>query len=177
MNSKKVRPFIDWQSKILQWNPPLRPPRYYGHIANLFWPPGKIDLTFSCKETLVNKVTSLLRPHFFGSLVTVLTGFHWIVYQSETTSHKFNIVRIRYSVSCSPPFGSKIKLNFVAHNITLFLSYFSLSRSICNILLYPNLRIVFSWNIPQLTGAPNGSVPPNICSSVKFLLAGRFWKK
>ena len=26
------------------------------------------------------------------------------------------------------------------------------------------------------TGAPNGSVPQNICSSGKFLLAGRFGK-
>ena len=48
--------------------------------------------------------------------------------QSETTSHKFNIVGIRYTVSCSPPFGLKIKSNLVAHNVTLFLSYFPLSR-------------------------------------------------
>ena len=54
----------------------IRSPRYYGHI---FWPYGKNDDTFSCKETLVNSVTSLLRPIVFGPLVTVLAGFHCIV--------------------------------------------------------------------------------------------------
>ena len=45
----------------------------YGHC---FWLPGKNDHTFSCTETLLNTVTLLLRPRFFGLLVTVLTGFH-----------------------------------------------------------------------------------------------------
>ena len=47
--------------------------RYYGHF---FRPPSKNDHAFSCKETLVNTVTPLLWPIFFGPLVTVLTGFH-----------------------------------------------------------------------------------------------------
>ena len=51
----------------------MEPRRYYGHF---FWPPGKNDYTFSCNETLVNTVTSLLRPNVFGLLVTVLTGLH-----------------------------------------------------------------------------------------------------
>ena len=29
------------------------------------------------------------------------------------------------------------------------------------------------WRAEELTGAPNGSVPQNICSSGTFLLAGR----
>ena len=45
----------------------------YGHC---FWLPGKNDQTFSCTETLLNTVTLLLRPSFFGLLVTLLTGFH-----------------------------------------------------------------------------------------------------
>lgn len=45
----------------------------YGHC---FWLPGKNDQTFSCTETLLNTVTLLLRPRFFGLLVTVLTRFH-----------------------------------------------------------------------------------------------------
>ena len=49
----------------------IRSPRYYGHF---FWSPGKNNHTFSCKETLVNTVSSLSRPNFFGPLVTVLTG-------------------------------------------------------------------------------------------------------
>ena len=36
-------------------------------MPNFFWPPGKYDHTFSCKETLINTVSSLLRP-FFGSI-------------------------------------------------------------------------------------------------------------
>ena len=51
-----------------------RSPRCYGHC---FWPPDKNDHTFSCKENLVNAVTSLLRPNVFGPLVTVLTEFHF----------------------------------------------------------------------------------------------------
>ena len=47
-------------------------------IRPLFWPPGKNRDKFSSpkKKTLVNTVTSLKRPNFFGPLVTVLTGFH-----------------------------------------------------------------------------------------------------
>ena len=45
----------------------------YGHC---FWLPGKTDHTFSCTETLLNTITLLLRPRFFGLLVTLLTGFH-----------------------------------------------------------------------------------------------------
>ena len=45
----------------------------YGHC---FWLPGKNDHTFSCTETLLNTITLLLRPRFFGLLVTLLTGFH-----------------------------------------------------------------------------------------------------
>ena len=45
-------------------------------LRPLFWLPGKNDHTFSCKETLVNTVTSLLQPNFFGPLVTILMGFH-----------------------------------------------------------------------------------------------------
>ena len=48
---------------LVQWNPDLQPPRYNGHF---FWPPSKNDHTFSCKETLVSKVTSLLRPIFLA---------------------------------------------------------------------------------------------------------------
>ena len=51
----------------------MEPRRYYGHF---FGAPGKNDHTFSCNETLVNTVTSLLRPNVFGLLVTVLTGLH-----------------------------------------------------------------------------------------------------
>ena len=32
--------------------------------------------TVSCKETLINTVTSLLQTNFFGPLLTILTGFH-----------------------------------------------------------------------------------------------------
>ena len=45
-------------------------------LRPLFWLPGKNDHTFSCKETLVSTVTSLLQPNFFGPLVTILMGFH-----------------------------------------------------------------------------------------------------
>ena len=48
-------------------------PRYYGQ---LFWLPGKYDHTFSCKETLINTVSSLLWP-FFDPLVTVLMRFYY----------------------------------------------------------------------------------------------------
>ena len=46
----------------------IRSPRYYSHF---FWLPGKNRHTFSCK-----KKTWLLRPNFFGPLVTVFMGFH-----------------------------------------------------------------------------------------------------
>ena len=49
----------------------MRSPRYYGHF---FWPPVKNQQEFSCKKTLVNTVTPLIGPIFFGPLVTVLTG-------------------------------------------------------------------------------------------------------
>ena len=47
-------------------------------IRPLFWPPGKNRDKFSSpkKKTLVNTVTSLKRPNFFGPLVTVSTAFH-----------------------------------------------------------------------------------------------------
>ena len=45
-------------------------------MATFFWPPDKNDHTFSCKENLVNIVTSLLRTNLFGPLAAVLTGFH-----------------------------------------------------------------------------------------------------
>ena len=47
----------------------IRSSRYYSHF---FRPPGKNHQTLSCKTTLVNMA------NFFGSLVTVLTGFHCI---------------------------------------------------------------------------------------------------
>ena len=52
----------------------IRSPRYWGHF---FWPPGKTTIHFlwKKKKTLVNTVTSLIRPNVFGPLVTVLTGF------------------------------------------------------------------------------------------------------
>jgi len=42
--------------------------------TTFFWSPGKNNHTFSCKETLVNTVSSLSGPNFFGPLVTTLTG-------------------------------------------------------------------------------------------------------
>ena len=54
------------------------PLRYYGHLVLAA---QQIGHTFCCKETLVNTVTSLLWPIFFGPLVTILTGFHCIMYQ------------------------------------------------------------------------------------------------
>ena len=78
----------------LKWNPDLRPPRYYGHF---FWPPGKNDHTFSCTETLVSTVTSLLQPNFFGPLVAVLTGFHCICLRSQwIESLRLRIVESSY---------------------------------------------------------------------------------
>ena len=41
-----------------------------------------------------------------------------------------------------------------------------------------NVSNTFSEEIcPYMSGAPNGSVPQNICSSGKFLLAGRFGRR
>ena len=68
----------------LKWNPDLSPPRYILVITATFLrPPSKNDHTFSCKETFVNTVTSLLQPNFFGPLVVVLTGFHCICLRSQ----------------------------------------------------------------------------------------------
>ena len=57
----------------------------YGHFGNtvtsllgpLFFAARPNDRSFSLKKkkTLVNTVTSLIRPNVFGPLVTVLTGF------------------------------------------------------------------------------------------------------
>ena len=52
-------------------------------VRHFFWPPSKNDHTFSCKETLVNMVTSLKQPNFFGPLVAVLTGFHCTSLRSQ----------------------------------------------------------------------------------------------
>ena len=60
--------------------------------------------------------------------MTVLTSFHCIVKVRRRVTTLTLPVRVRYSVSCSLSFGSKVKLNFVGHNVMLFLSYFSLSR-------------------------------------------------
>ena len=51
----------------------IQSPRYYSHF---FWPPGKNHSTFSCKKTLVNTATTLIRQNSFGPLMTILTGFH-----------------------------------------------------------------------------------------------------
>ena len=52
----------------------IRSPRYWGHF---FCRPAKRPYIFfgKKKKTLVNTVTSLIRPNVFGPLVTVLTGF------------------------------------------------------------------------------------------------------
>ena len=77
--------FANFEKKdlIVQWNPALQSPRYYGH---LFWPPGKNDHTYFCNETLVNTVTSLLWPNFFGPLLTVLSGFHCPAFSRDQTT-------------------------------------------------------------------------------------------
>ena len=73
----------------------------YGHLGNTVTslPPLLFELasrqndihTVSCKETLVNMVTSLLRPNCFGPLVTVLTGFH-----CTTKQHKLEVREVGY---------------------------------------------------------------------------------
>ena len=43
----------------------------YGHLvitATFFWPPGKNHHTFSCKKTLINTATPLIRLIFFTHL-------------------------------------------------------------------------------------------------------------
>ena len=61
LNTNTVEPRLTATSVI-------QSPRYNGHF---FWPLGKNN-HISCKQTLVNTVTSLLQPIFFGPL----TGFH-----------------------------------------------------------------------------------------------------
>ena len=64
----------------------IRSPHYYGHF---FWPPGKNNHTFSCKETLINTVTSLLRPNFLGPLLAILMGFHCMLEPNGTARAHF----------------------------------------------------------------------------------------
>ena len=56
-----------FERRLVQWNPALRQPRYYGHFFGRL---AKTAIHFLVKKTLVNTA------EFFGPLVTVLTGFH-----------------------------------------------------------------------------------------------------
>ena len=66
------------KKKYLQWNPALPPPWWNGHLIIMatFFGGHVKPLYISCKKCLVNTVTPLIRSNLFGSLVTVLTGFH-----------------------------------------------------------------------------------------------------
>ena len=62
----------------VQWNPALRPPRYYGHffLAACQKPPY---IFLWRKKTLVDTATPLIGQILFGPLVTVLTEFHYML--------------------------------------------------------------------------------------------------
>ena len=67
--------FLNFSTKDLQWNPALRPPRYYNHLV--------ITSTFLGAAQQCQWKPSLMRSpvntaKFFGELVTVLTEFHCI---------------------------------------------------------------------------------------------------
>ena len=65
---------------------PLRPTLQYGHLvitAASFWPPGKTVIHFRVqKKTSFGRIDGhlLIRPNFFGPLMTILTGFHCIIF-------------------------------------------------------------------------------------------------
>ena len=58
---------------LVQFNPALRPPRYYGHLFS--GRPGKRPVYFLVKKKKKKKPRQY-GQFFLGPLVTVLTGFH-----------------------------------------------------------------------------------------------------
>ena len=63
-------------------NSAIRSPRYYGRFFLASWQNGH---TFSCtkkKKTSFGRIYGhlLIRPNFFGPLMTILTGFHCIIF-------------------------------------------------------------------------------------------------
>ena len=64
----------------VQWNPALRPPRYYGHLvitATFFGRLAKTATNFLLKKKkkiLVNTVTSLKRDNFFSPIGDRING-------------------------------------------------------------------------------------------------------
>ena len=62
----------------------VRSPRYYSHF---FCRLAKTAIYF-----LVKKKPSLIRPNFFGPLVTVLTEFHCIMFVLNTALKSVNMV-------------------------------------------------------------------------------------
>ena len=79
-------------------------PHYYDHFFGL---PGKNDHTFSCKEILVNTVTLLLQPIFFGPLVTVLMGFHCTKVLVSITLENWKMAGLNFFPFCGFSFQNK----------------------------------------------------------------------
>ena len=96
----------------------IRSPRYWGHF---FWPPGKTTIHFlwKKKKTLVNTVTSLIRPNVFGPLVTVLTGFRTKIFAIASC----------YQTSKVPSRNFGGRQFFVRQENPLFIDICSLVRS------------------------------------------------
>ena len=87
----------------------IRSPRYWGHFS---WPPGKTTIHFLWKKkTLVNTVTSLIRPNVFGPLVTVLTGFRTNIFAIASC----------YQISKVPSRNFGGRQFFVRHENPLFI--------------------------------------------------------
>ena len=96
----------------------IRSPRYWGHF---FWPPGKTTIHFlwKKKKTLVNTVTSLIRPNVFGPLVTVSTGFRTKIFAIASC----------YQTSKVPSRNFGGRQFFVRQENPLFIDICSLVRS------------------------------------------------
>ena len=131
----------------------MEPPPY-GHLiitATFSWLPGKNDHTFSCKETHVNMVTSLLWPMSFGPLVTVLTGFHCMMF--------FTLECIGFN-------------NILAHTWALFIPHLSAVSNLSNHI------ILVSWMgdiKAKSIGSPAYFSPPHTAQLV-FVLPCSTWE-
>ena len=67
---------------LIQWNPSLRPPRYYGHFILAR---KKLSQSFSYLKNPFNTATPLIRPVFHGPKAVVLSGFHCITIQEDSS--------------------------------------------------------------------------------------------
>ena len=102
---------------LIQWNPSLRPPRYYGHFILAR---KKLSQSFSYLKNPFNTTIPLIRPVFHGPKVVVLTGFHCTAVYGQKKNYRVGKRKeVKYSSILSRPLLHKntLKMHRTVTNV------------------------------------------------------------